>query len=290
MILSATLLLITVPTVQSVQLGRRAKPLRPLAELFTSEDYPVDAIIRKAEGRTGFELAIDSNGAPYSCRILEATKEPSLDRVACDVLMARAKFEPALDAKGRPVPDTYAARVVWVLPEDAPDVIPFEPSRRVVRVYSTAAGVSHCDLTEDDYAWPRLTRDQCLSMAGREVVDFAEQRKMTAPMTIIETFSPHGREAGKDEQAYGTVAMEMTAALRIGGDGEVTYCQPGSSKLLPDVPSQAQRQPNLCEDLKIHDWKFTPADDPAVVRSGQFTTRIYFGEGRVEENSPEKAR
>ncbi len=276
MILSAALLLIAVPTVQGAQLGRRAKPLRPLLELVTPADYPVDAIIRKASGRARFELAIDDNGVPYSCRILETAKEPSLDRVTCDVFMARAKVRAGGDANGRPVPDYYAAAVQWRLPEEATDVVPFAPSRRVMRVYSTTAGVSHCDLTTNDYAWPRLTRDQCLAMAGREAIDFVEQKKMTAPMTIIDTFSPHGHKAGTDEQAYGTAEIEMTVALQIGGDGKVTFCQPISSRSLPDV------QPNLCKTLEI---TFTPADEPAVVRSGQFATRVYFEKPSAEKIS-----
>ncbi len=281
MILSAAVLLITVPTVQSAQLGRRAKPLRPLLELVTPADYPVDAIIRKASGRARFELAIDDNGVPYSCRILETAKEPSLDRVTCDIFMARAKFEPALDANGRPVPDYYAGAVQWRLPHGETDVVPFAPSRRVMRVYSTAAGVSHCDLTVNDYAWPRLTRDQCLAMAGREAIDFVEQNKMTAPMTVIDTFSPHGHNSEKDDEAYGAVELEMTVALQIGGDGKVTYCQPISSRSLPDV------QPNLCETLEI---TFTPAHESAVVRSGKFTSRVHFETPSAERSFPKEAR
>jgi hypothetical protein len=258
--------------------------------LFSDSDYPVDALIRHAEGRTKFELFIDDKGLPYACRILETAKEPSLDRVTCDLLMARARFEPALNAQGVAVPDSLVGAIVWRLPDKASELMPFKSTRRVMRIYPGTAGVSHCELTEDGHAWPRLTRDQCLPLASREAIDFAESHELTVPLTIVDTFKPDGRKGEEHGQAYGTIATEMTIALRIGADGKVIFCQPISFQPLPDLQWQSVRQPDLCKDLEVEGWKFEPIADHTVVRSGRFTTRVYFGQDPAQAKLSREAR
>lgn len=288
MIVSAALLLMTVPTVPTAEPARRARPLRPLAQLISSSDYPVDAIIRKAEGRTRFELAIDGEGTPYSCRILESAKEPSLDRVTCDLFMTRAKFQPAADARGQPVPDIYSNVVEWRLPEEASDVMAFEPTRVVVTAYSTAAGVSHCDMREGDYDWPRFTRDQCLEIVGREIIDLAEYWKMPATMTLVNSFTPHGQKEAEDEQAHGLLGIEATAAVRIGPDGNVTYCQ--TLDIQVNMNLLQPPSPDLCDSFGLRDAKFPPVNNPAEARSGRWSVRFYVGENLPAEKPRQGAR
>ena len=289
MILPAALLSMTVPTVQATGGARPAMPLRPLVELISPEDYPVDAIIRNAEGRTRFQLAIDEKGAPYGCRILESAREPSLDRATCDIFMARAKFQPAIDAKGQPVPDTYANVVDWRLPEAAGGVIPFEPIRTVVTVYSTAEGVSHCEMRENDFKWPRLSRDQCVSMANREMVDLAEYHKTPSTITLVTTFSPHGPPAPTEEQADGLLALEAMATVQIGTDGRVTFCQTLGFNTAMDLPRQAT-EPDICEDFGLRDLMFPPTGGPGDARSARWTVRLYItprlADGKRPQGTP----
>ncbi|HEU0135481.1 MAG TPA: energy transducer TonB [Allosphingosinicella sp.] len=287
MILSAALLLAAAPSAEPLQ--RQAKPLRRISELFSDADYPVDALIRHAQGRTRFELFTDDKGVPYSCRILESAKEPSLDRVTCDLLMARARFTPALDLKGVAIPGSFVGSVVWRLPEDSAEILPFSATRRVMRVYPTAAGVSHCELTVDGRPWPRLTREQCLPLASREAIDFAESLKLTVPVTIVDTFDPDGDKDEGPDPAYGTVLTEMTIALRIDEAGKVIFCQTVGFRPLPDMPSRAMNEPDLCKDLDVQTWKYEPSPGKAA-RSGRFRSRVYVGEDPADAKPSRRDR
>jgi len=289
MILTAALLLTMVPTAASAQPARRAEPLQPLVQLISNSDYPVDAIMRDAEGRTRFELAIDQQGMPYACRILEPAKEPSLNRVTCDIFMARARFRPAVDASGRPVPDTYESVVEWRLPEEVADLTPFEPSRTVVRAYSTLEGVTHCEMREDDHVWPRLTRDQCLTLAGREIIDSAESSELPGVLTMVTAFSPDGHTPEKDPETYGLLSLEAIAAVRISSEGTVTYCQTVALYTGIDVQGLPP-PPDYCDGAGLRDVKFTPASSGGGVRSGRFMARFYVRPDLGDLKPPQGAR
>ena len=208
--------------------------------------------------------------------------------MTCDVFIARARFEPAVDAKGRAVADTYRNVVNWRLPNGEKRGLPFGPSRTIVSVHSDSGRVSHCDMREIDYVWPRLTRDQCLVMMGREVIDMVEYFRMPT-MTVVTTFDPHGRTPEKDEQDYGLLAREASAAVRIAPDGRVEHCQAVSFRAVMDLPRLSTR-PDLCDSRDMEGLRFVPAGDPEAVRSGRWTTRFYIGHDIENEKEPEPAR
>lgn len=289
MIASATLLLMMAPTAPTAQPAQRAQPVRPLIELISPDDYPVDAVARNAEGRALFQLSVNEKGTPFFCRILESTKEPSLDRVTCDLFMARAKFRPAVDAKGRAVADTYTSAVNWRLSGETADVLPFEPSRTVVAVYFTAGGVSHCDMSYNDVAGPRFNRDQCVESVGQELIEVAEHFRTAATVRAVTTFVPQGREPEKDGRDYGKLGFEATAAVRVAPDGTIARCHMVDFKLSSDFP-QVQEKMDYCEAFAPKEPLFAPATDPAEVRSGRFISRLYIDTGPVGEKPPQPPR
>lgn len=91
-------------------------PLGPYRNWFTTKDYPRDATMARQQGTTSFELDVDRNGLPSECRILSTSGSKSLDDQTCAIMMSRARFAPARDARGRPIPAVFRHTMSWRLP------------------------------------------------------------------------------------------------------------------------------------------------------------------------------
>ena len=86
-----------------------------LLGLFTSEDYPVEALKKDEQGSVAVRLQIDRSGRVSGCTLLQSSGSESLDKATCNILKDRARFTPARNSDGATVPDTYTQRVVWQL-------------------------------------------------------------------------------------------------------------------------------------------------------------------------------
>ena len=118
------------PAVSPEQLAPPAPPAppgvadRPVARvrgnpgaMFGRDMYPVEALRRGEQGRVVARLAIDRNGRPTGCSVVETSRSASLDRVTCTIGATKLRFLPASDRIGRPVLSRYDLRVRWVLEE-----------------------------------------------------------------------------------------------------------------------------------------------------------------------------
>ena len=90
----------------------RARAIRPDLDL----DYPPAALRAGEEGIVEYELAIGANGRVEACSILVSSGSAILDSETCRMVRARARFAPARDSEGRPVPDRLRERTSWRLP------------------------------------------------------------------------------------------------------------------------------------------------------------------------------
>jgi hypothetical protein len=95
------------------RLSRPASPLRPLADYFSTDDYPAQAYYEGASGRSAMMIMVDETGTPRDCLIERTSGIASLDSVTCSVLLGRARFSPALDEAGRPVRSVLSGRIDW---------------------------------------------------------------------------------------------------------------------------------------------------------------------------------
>jgi protein TonB len=98
-----------------------APPLRPpKAEkraIFSSEDYPREAVRNHWEGSVIADLTINPQGRVTGCRIIQSSGHEVLDDATCDLLTRRAMFKPAVDANGNPTADTVRTpQINWKLP------------------------------------------------------------------------------------------------------------------------------------------------------------------------------
>lgn len=100
-----------------LQMPTSASPRAPLARYVSARhDYPAAALRDRAEGRVGFALAIDANGRVIGCRITASSGSAALDSTTCRIMRSRARYTPARDARGVPVPDADVGAIDWTLP------------------------------------------------------------------------------------------------------------------------------------------------------------------------------
>ena len=112
---------------------------------------------------TTFDLTIDQSGRPIHCTVIIASSSDRLDAAVCAAVMKRARFRPARDATGLPIPSVRRDRVVWV-PDGSglnswskdPDVVVSTPTisnrvralTEVVIVMDGAGVVDECFVAE----------------------------------------------------------------------------------------------------------------------------------------------
>jgi len=104
----------------NMELPEKAKISTPskgdIRLLFSSDDYPAEAMKNRQEGAVQFLLLIDEKGKVAACHVLKASGVPVLDGMGCQVIAQRAKFSPALDDHGKPVRSSVVTpTVVWRL-------------------------------------------------------------------------------------------------------------------------------------------------------------------------------
>lgn len=92
-----------------------ATPVRPLGSLFSSADYPGQAMRENNTGVVGVRMMIDQTGAVKNCLATETSGSAILDAMACYVLQQHAKFRPAIDAAGKPLRSFEDRHIKWVI-------------------------------------------------------------------------------------------------------------------------------------------------------------------------------
>ena len=89
-----------------------------LAQMFSTDDYPMEAIRREEQGTVAFRLNVNRRGGVSECAITSSSGSAALDKQTCQILTQRASFEPARNTHGNRVDGTYTGRIRWELPEE----------------------------------------------------------------------------------------------------------------------------------------------------------------------------
>jgi len=82
----------------------------------TSQDYPAAALRSGTNALINFRLMIDTMGKPVSCHVQTITIGEGFKDITCRALMRHARFNPGLNAAGKPVAAWYENSVRWVIP------------------------------------------------------------------------------------------------------------------------------------------------------------------------------
>jgi hypothetical protein len=84
-----------------------------LQSLFSPEDYPLAASKEMQQGTTEFLILIDEHGVPKDCTVMASSGAAILDSRSCGVILARARFSPAIGHDGVPMKSSFRKRVTW---------------------------------------------------------------------------------------------------------------------------------------------------------------------------------
>lgn len=101
---------------QQRRLSRKPRPKSDPGGWLTSKDYPGGALFSRTQSVVNFRLDVDPQGTPTRCAVLRSYSGEQFDKATCDLLMRRARFEPALNADGKPTASYYTNSVRWMLP------------------------------------------------------------------------------------------------------------------------------------------------------------------------------
>ena len=94
-------------------LTRPAMPTASPRSWVTDNDYPHVAIQGGENGLVHFRLMIDETGNPAKCVIQSKTKPDDFAPVVCKAIMKRARFQPAIDAQGKPIVSYFTSVVLF---------------------------------------------------------------------------------------------------------------------------------------------------------------------------------
>ena len=81
----------------------------------TDDDYPSSSQRNEESGTSVARITIGTDGKVTDCSASGAS--PALDAKACELIIRRFRFKPALDASGSPIAETKTQRVTWRLPK-----------------------------------------------------------------------------------------------------------------------------------------------------------------------------
>lgn len=82
----------------------------------SSDDYPMHLLDRGVQGIIQFRLLIDADGKVGACHIQQSTRPAEFDKKVCDIMSRRARFDPALDAQGRPIKSYWRSTFRFAIP------------------------------------------------------------------------------------------------------------------------------------------------------------------------------
>lgn len=95
-------------------LTRRARTVGQIhwAKLIQA-NYPHSLLQAGKGGRVGVRMIVGTDGKPISCHIQSVVQDVVFGQTACRGLMKAARFEPALDAAGKPIASYFLTRVIY---------------------------------------------------------------------------------------------------------------------------------------------------------------------------------
>ena len=105
------------PSIQPAIEPKLASPRNAIGRWVTDDDYRTRWIREGLSGTASFTLQVSASGRVTDCRITRSTGHGVLDRATCELITRRARFNPALEASGKPVSGTFSSSIRWKLPD-----------------------------------------------------------------------------------------------------------------------------------------------------------------------------
>ena len=245
-------------------------PTMDLSGLFTTDDYPPEALRKMQQGTVNVRVKVDSSGTIVNCIIAKSSETASLDSTTCAVIRARAHYAPVPEPSRHDLVRTNQVKIKWVIPRD--EGLPVADAYTRYSFDLSATGqLSSCAVEfngkpwKADYCEETIANFQKLDQATRD--DFVSQGKKFAFLdghvvggdnngSLLTTLAGRGHVEG------------MTTLLSIDEKGSVTQCKivfydwsldPGYE----DAPCRAAKKE-----------KFAPLDKSETNRGARLLTKI----------------
>lgn len=264
---------IVVSGVDGVSHGHR--PLRAkgsLVGLFSSDDYPKEALRAGETGTVHVLLTIDASGRVSDCHVMLSSLSPSLDAATCSVLSERARFEPARDLAGRPVADKYSQRITWKIP--AVDAQPVGGLDFHVSIVEHVDGHFDCTTSPDELSTLpadlcELTREQAkrsiakigvpLSVPYRATTTFQTLLGEAIPVVSNPEMTIRGAARLRIDQAGHVTGCQPIAAASLNGDDGTDLCTHADDQSYEKLPAAVKNRGDRTM-LAIRSLSYEPGD------------------------------
>jgi hypothetical protein len=90
-------------------------PIGSPPDWFASADYPATALREGRSASITYDVTVDAEGAPVGCQASGPPGNSDLELATCETVMAKARFNPAKDAAGRPVVGEVRGKISWAI-------------------------------------------------------------------------------------------------------------------------------------------------------------------------------
>lgn len=228
------------PSDSAPSASERARARANLASYVSNDDYPIEALRNEEQGAVGFRLDVGADGSVTACTVTSSSGSAALDSRTCEIMMARARFTPARDARGRPTPDQVSARINWRIQEGGSGLTPFIPLRVTAMFRVTPAGETTCTIVVNDQP---AQSTPCPPSAGATRAAQAAGRPVE--QTIVTAMIPDGETAAPVAADHGDLRLDAEAVLSIATDGSILECRLVRNQAL-GLPPGAPDPPNPC--------------------------------------------
>ena len=101
--------------------GAGGTPARLIRGAITDRDYPPEARRAGIEGNLTTRYTVGPDGRIDRCYVTVSSGSELLDAATCRLVIARYRFAPARDGRGRPVEDTVYEDHGWIMRHDPDD-------------------------------------------------------------------------------------------------------------------------------------------------------------------------
>lgn len=142
-----------------------------LAGLVTYEDYPQEALDRGEQGAVQVQLTVGTDGRVKRCEIASSSGSGLLDSRTCEIMLERARFTPARDARGRPVEGSFSQRITWRI---ANEIAPGTRGQGLLLLWITCAMGESAKLAITELTPDQVSERALAACAGLERMVAAE--------------------------------------------------------------------------------------------------------------------
>ena len=175
------LLLMSIPAISSSVAMANADPEQSVRMStngeFIANHYPPRALRAREQGKVGFRLVVEPDGALGSCDVTESSGSKALDNETCELILRYARLNAVRNADGRSVRAVQNGYINWKLPADAPRMASASASqgadperiicKRTARTGSLVARTKQCMTARQWASMQRIARDEADRLIGK---------------------------------------------------------------------------------------------------------------------------